>query len=73
MVNDYEAFFSCDFMGKLEDIFITRMCTSFVQDDEQKKTVSKLFRAFTKRGVPARVVLGAFAEAFASEGGPKNG
>lgn len=73
MFDEYETLFSVDFMRKYEDMVIIKMLTNLIQDDEQKAMITKLFRAFTKRDIPARVVVEAFMEVFVSEGGFENG
>jgi hypothetical protein len=71
-VDDFEVLFSPGMLQKMEDYALmgfVRRCTP----EEQAEPVLHLLRAFSRRGVPVKTVLDAFAEAYRKEEGLTDG
>ena len=59
--------FSKDFLRMLEDKVIIDIITANMSEKDAEKAIA-LLRAFSKRGVPAKVVMEALCEAKMNEG-----
>ena len=72
MDNKYNVLFSASFAEMSFNRMATNFLMTFIEDDDQKEMLEKVFKAFNRHGVSTLTVIQAFADVFA-EGGLENG
>lgn len=68
----FDTLFSGDLIGSLLNTYANNAFLSLAEDDDQKRIIEGMLKAFNKRGVSTLTVIQAFADWY-KEGGFENG
>lgn len=72
MDKEFDALFSGDLIGTLLNNYANNMFLCLAEDDDQKRIIEGLLKAFNRHGVSTLTVIQAFADWY-KEGGFDNG